>query len=116
MPKGEDLLEQLLAVEERLKGLLTESRGVLKDLREEKQRAVKYIATEPALTVAGEVTKQLEEMGKQTEKAMRDSVNRVFSEFDKLQKILLGTEDDGKPDLFELARAKVERDKEKGAG
>jgi DNA anti-recombination protein RmuC len=111
MPKGEDLLKQLLEVEERLNTTLSEARGTLKDLRDERQRAVKYIATEPAKTVAKEVTAQLEEMGKQTEKAMHTSVDKVLKEFDKLREILLGTADDGEPDLFELAEAKVKRDK-----
>ncbi len=99
-------------MEGRLKTLLSESRGTLKDLREERQRTIKYIATEPGNTVAKEVSKQLEVMGKQTEVAMRRSVDKVLSEFDKLERILLGTDDDGKPDLFELARAKVTKDKE----
>lgn len=102
----------MLEAEERLKGLVTEARGVLRDLREEKQRVIKYIETKPRELVAAEVTKQLEVMGRQTEAAMEASVKKVFAEFDKLQKILLGQKNNnGEKDLFELAQEKVNRDK-----
>lgn len=114
MSKNPNRLDQMLEAEGRLKVLVTEARGVLKDLKDEKQRIVRYIENEPRKIVEEEVTRQLGEMGKQTERAMSASVAKVFAEFDKLQRILLGTGDKGKKDLFELAEEKVKRDKEVG--
>lgn len=111
MTKGGDRLEQLLEVEERLKYLLTDARGVLKDLKEERQRAIKFLATEPAKTVDDAVTKRLEQIGVQSRKAMDASVKRVLSEFDRLERILLGKDDPGKEDVETLIRAYVKKDK-----
>lgn len=45
------------------------------------------------------VKEQLDEMSVQTEQQMDKSVKKVISEFDRLQAILLGEEDDGKPSI-----------------
>jgi dsDNA-binding SOS-regulon protein len=112
--REQDRIDQMLEIEERLKNLITDARGVLKDLKAEKQSVVKYIAAEPKRLIEEEVTKQLGIFGKQTEKAMHDSFNKVISEFDKLRDLLLKGKDKTGPDLETMIRAKVERDKEIG--
>lgn len=83
----------------------------LKDLRQE-HRAVKQLvagiegrvqrAVEGLLHT--EIERQVAELAKVTDRAMRDSVAKVGREFDRLERILTGREDDGRPSLEEQFR------------
>lgn len=96
-------IEDLHKTRAQLREEIREARGVLKDLRYEIKNArdlaatTRQLATELAQTqikdiLEAEVTKQVGILGEKTSEAMRKSVDKVNSEFDRLRDLLLGHE------------------------
>jgi hypothetical protein len=94
-----------------LKAATREAHEVLSDLRAERRAMQDVIAGLGPLVerlvggrIETEVREQMAKLGKATEKAMRDSVAKVGREFDRLQFILTGQEDDARPPLEQQLR------------
>ncbi|HKX69895.1 MAG TPA: hypothetical protein VJM75_01650 [Acidimicrobiales bacterium] len=137
---SEPTTDDLNKTREQLRAELREARGTIKDLRHEIREArqlaeatrelvTRLAQTEVLAVVEAEVTKQVGILGEKTSEAMRQSVDKVNSEFDKLRDLLLGNERvaDGReersiPELLQdpviLARAQraARRNAEAGRG
>jgi hypothetical protein len=77
-------------------GVLKDMRGVLADLRQERRAVEQILDGIPARVderIEHQLTDDLAELGQQTDKAMRASVAKVISEFDRLAAICLGKDD-----------------------
>jgi len=88
-----------------------EAHAVLRDLRHERRAIERSLVEvhERVRQAVGdqierEVAAQVARLGKVTEKAMRDSVAKVGREFDRLERILTGCEDDDRPPLEDQLR------------
>lgn len=82
--------EDLQKTRDQLREEIREARGLLKDLRHEIKTARELV---PLLTdelFTAEVKKQVDALTKVTEKAMRQSVERVTKTFDELAATLMG--------------------------
>lgn len=85
-----------MAQEDKLEELREATRlanQVLKDLKQERKEIIKLLDGIPgkvAELVGDSVVKQLEELGKLTQKAMDDSIARVDTKFEEYSAILLG--------------------------
>jgi predicted nucleic acid-binding Zn-ribbon protein len=98
---------------EALRTATREAHEVLKDLRTERRAVEQMLAgiegrvrRAVADLIESEVARQVAELGKVTERAMRDSVAKVGREFDRLASIYLGRNDDGRT-LEELTRLRA---------
>jgi DNA anti-recombination protein RmuC len=102
-PKTSPTTEQLEQVRDQLRAEIREGRETLKDLhaaiKEARDVAPRLITD----ILTAEVTRQLEELGEQTKKAMDDSVARVIAKFDELFRVITGqdhaTRRAGKPSI-----------------
>ena len=104
-------IEDLEQVRAQLQEEISEARGILKDLRREIKTARELV---PLLTdelFAAEVKKQVDQLAKVTDVAMRRSVEKVTKSFDGLADTLMGQDRTSRrkgkvpiPDLFK-ARA-----------
>lgn len=82
--------EDLAQVRDQLRAEIREARETLADLRREAKDARTLI---PLLTdelFEAEVTKRVDELGRQTQQAMEQSVERVIAKFDQLFDTLTG--------------------------
>jgi F0F1-type ATP synthase membrane subunit b/b' len=84
---------------------------VLKDLKQERKEATELVQNYVAKlekTIGAELVKQLDELGKATQKAMDDSVTRVFKKFDELAALMMGEEKSqirkGEPSISDLVK------------
>ncbi|MFD3483799.1 hypothetical protein [Streptomyces sp. NPDC058665] len=85
-----DLEQQLARTREEMRAELREAHETLKDLRRETREARELI---PLLTddlFSAEVKKQVDALGRATEAAMAQSVDRVTQQFDKLADTFMG--------------------------
>lgn len=83
-------LDELRALRGELRELVREAHGVLKDLRRESREARELV---PLLTdelFTAEVKKQTNRLGRATEQAMDQAVERVSQKFDQLAATFLG--------------------------
>lgn len=101
-------VEDLQQIRDQLREEIREARGLLKDLRYEIKTARELV---PLLTddlFTTEVKKQVDALTKVTDKAMRDSVERVTKTFDELGAMLMGKDKasvrKGKPSIPELLK------------
>lgn len=85
-------MEELHHLQELLSALLTEARGTLKDLRQERREIERYIADEVRTRIESTVATQLAELGEVTKTQMDISVERVNAKFDELHALLIGTD------------------------
>lgn len=90
-------------------GVLKDMRGVLAELRQERRSVEQLLDGIPSRVderIERQVVEGLAELGTQTDKAMRASVAKVISEFDRLADIFLGkdekTRGPGRESLEEL--------------
>lgn len=107
-------VDDLQQTRDELRAEISEARGTLKDLRREIKTARELV---PLLTdelFTAEVKKQVDALTKVTEKAMRDSVERVTKTFDDLAALLMGEDRasrrQGKVPLPDLFKAKATLD------
>lgn len=100
--------EQLLAVMTQARELLTEVRQATKDLKAAKREVNDLlrlgVTQEVNALVEDKVRRALEELGTVTKAEMAKSVAKVAREFDRLEALFLGTENDDKPSIEELIR------------
>ena len=99
--------QQLEAVRDQVRSEIREAREVLKDLRTEAKEARQLVPLLVDQLFEEEVEKQVGELGRATEQAMKDSVDRVVAKFDKLAALLMGedrTQRD-KPSIPEMVDA-----------
>lgn len=102
--------EQLEQVRDQLRAEIREARETLKDLRGAIKEARELAPELVGGLIEAEVTKGLEELGKTTKQAMRDSVARVITRFDELFDLITAqdrvTRRAGKPSIPELIEAR----------
>lgn len=105
-------IAELTMLRDDLQKLVTEAHGLLKDLRIESKQARRILPMIVSKRIKSEVEKQLAEMGEQIAEAMRESVEKVGREFDRLEAAFLGKDKtarrDGKPSIPELVDIAVE--------
>lgn len=112
--------DDLTAVRDQLRAEIREARETLKDLRAEIRDARTLI---PLLTdelFATEVKKQVDALGKETEKAMAAAVDRVIAKFDSLTATLMGEDRrslrQGKASIPDLITDRVTRPRPASGG
>lgn len=107
---------------EELRELIREAHGLMKDLKAERREITALLDDIPAKVntrIAEALTVGLDELGKQTRKAMDTSVAKVGREFERLEAIFTGTDRasrrNGKPPLEDLIRqARAVEEDERG--
>lgn len=103
--------EDLQQIRDQLKEEIREARGVLKDLRREIREARELVPLLAEELFTTEVKKQVDQLTKVTDEAMRLSVEKITKSFDNLAATLMGEDRASRrkgkvplPDLFK-ARA-----------
>ncbi|MFJ8140632.1 hypothetical protein [Streptomyces sp. NPDC096013] len=103
MDPQHDHTEDLQQLRDQLRAEIREARETLKDLRYEgkaardlvgatRQLVAELAETQVREVLADEVTRQLADLGKETERQMGLNAAKVMAEFDKLRDLLLGRE------------------------
>ena len=84
-------------------------RGAIAEVRDLIKEAQQFTLDHVKEAVPTEVKRQLDALEPVIQKAMRASVEKVEAEFERIEKIFLGTEDDSKPSIEELGVAFLKR-------
>lgn len=96
-------------------GVLKDMRGVLAEFRQERRAVEQLLDGLPARVderIERQVVKGLAELATQTDKAMRASVAKVISEFDRLAELFLGKDEKTRGPGRESLEALVLRNRE----
>lgn len=108
-------LEKIEAAEERLKELLTEARGMIKDLRNEQKRLEEFVKDSIKDKIEVEVETGLDKYKRELELAIKQATAAVFRRFDTIMNTLLGedhkTKMSGKETLEELLVIFIEQER-----
>lgn len=108
-----DKIELAQQVEEKLKSTIREGRELLSDFIKAKKEIDYLYRTLNKLVqkhIEDTVRKNLDEMGEETQKAMRESVEKVISEFDNLSNSILGNGTEDRPHIKQMIDEKIRRE------
>lgn len=114
-PKAVAAEESLRAAVREAHGVLKDMRGVLAELRQERRAVEQLLDGIPGRVderIERQVVKGLAELGTQTDKAMRASVARVISEFDRLAELFLGKDEEARGEGREPLETLILRNRE----
>ena len=89
------LIERMEVTIEESKAATREAHAAIKDLRQAIKEARTLINTEIKKIIEDEVAKGLAEYSDTIKNAMKDATDKVFQEFNKLERIFLGTDGSG---------------------
>lgn len=105
-------LENLEAAEIRIKDLLTEARGMMKDLRAERRSLEEFIKNSIREKIELEVTTGLDEYKGTLERAIKLAEEAMFKRFDTIMEVLLGEDKEsrreGKEPIVDVLRRYLE--------
>ncbi len=87
-----------------LRAAASEAHGVLRGLQAEVKKAERIVPMHVGKQIKDKVAEELKVLGDETQEAMELAVKRVYAQFDKLEKMILGEEGDG-PSLMEMLDA-----------
>ena len=96
-------------------GVLKDMRGVLADLRQERRAVEQLLDGIPARVderIERQVVEGLAELANKTDQAMRASVAKVISEFDRLAALFLGKDDEARGEGREPLETLILRNRE----
>jgi len=88
-----------------LRAAASEAHGVLRGLQAEVKKAERIVPMQVGKQIKTKVAEELEVLGVETQQAMEMAVKRVYEQFDKLERMILGEEDDGHASLIEMLEA-----------
>lgn len=88
-----------------LREVIREANGVRKDLERVLKEARQFISNEVRSEIKRNANAAIEGMHQGVQEAMDEAVQRVFREFNKLEKLLLGDGKGGRPTIHEIAEA-----------
>lgn len=98
----EALFEKNRTAIDELRGVVSEAHGVLRDLRKEIKKAEQIGPAIVTKRLRIEVDRAVGELGKATEKTIKEATDRVNKRFDEQMAILLGEDDPGKPSVVDM--------------
>lgn len=108
--QSEKMLEAAAFLDDKIR----EAHGVTKDLRKLIREVKSLVEDEVRKLIQQEVTVQMGRLADETGKAMELATAKVYRRFDRLDRILMGNDRNGEPNLEEVAQEFVSLKRERG--